>query len=459
MGSNMKILMKIGIFLLFLFFKSRLDCQVNICLPKEIYICSYNQLSVFLYNTIFTRYQGGVTFNVSCDVGYYDIDQWYLSPIKSQVGKHELNISVSDSNGFMIDSQNSIINVIDENIGYKDSLKILFIGNSLTQMAVFPARVMDLLRRSGNINFVFLGSIGGGNMPRHEGYGGKTWRWFCSDSTSPFVFKTGDQYSLNFSRYFNETLHGEKPNIIIIELGINDCTHINSTSSKTIDTGIDIMFHYAGIFLNSLISFLPDVNIGICLPPAPNNNADAFYKNYGDSLTQWDWHKIQHRLTQRYIDYFTLNYKENCSIIPDNLSIDTINGYPNNNALHPNADGYRQIGDCIYYWIKWRLSNGLRYLSGIKTIPSNSIGFYLWQNYPNPFNNSTIITYSLERSCWASMYIYNSNGQIVKQIFNNFQFAGEHTIRLNAEELNNGMYIYKLISENKIQSQKMLLLK
>jgi lysophospholipase L1-like esterase len=36
--------------------------------------------------------------------------------------------------------------------------------------------------------------------------------------------------------------------------------------------------------------------------------------------------------------------------------LDILAGYPDNNAVHPNPDGYRQIGASFYSWLKWRLA-------------------------------------------------------------------------------------------------------
>lgn len=39
-------------------------------------------------------------------------------------------------------------------------------------------------------------------------------------------------------------------------------------------------------------------------------------------------------------------------LVPVELNIDPIDGYPVNNGVHPNASGYTQIGASYYSWIK-----------------------------------------------------------------------------------------------------------
>ena len=47
--------------------------------------------------------------------------------------------------------------------------------------------------------------------------------------------------------------------------------------------------------------------------------------------------------------------KDNIYIIPTEFNVDCINGYPENNGVHPNTKGYNQIASTIYCWLKWQL--------------------------------------------------------------------------------------------------------
>ncbi len=70
--------------------------------------------------------------------------------------------------------------------------------------------------------------------------------------------------------------------------------------------------------------------------------------------------------------------------------------------------------------------------------------FALEQNYPNPFNPTTEIKYSLERSGNARLSIYDVQGNLVREVFNNTQSAGEHTVTVDASNLSSGVYFYEL---------------
>ena len=66
--------------------------------------------------------------------------------------------------------------------------------------------------------------------------------------------------------------------------------------------------------------------------------------------------------------------------------------------------------------------------------------FYLGQNFPNPFNEATNIKYCLPVKSKVKLNIFNSAGEIVKQLVNNIQEAGTYEIKLNGYDFEEGQY-------------------
>ncbi len=85
--------------------------------------------------------------------------------------------------------------------------------------------------------------------------------------------------------------------------------------------------------------------------------------------------------------------------------------------------------------------------------------FMLEQNYPNPFNPATIISYALPQSSHTKITVFNSLGQRVATLINKVQPAGNHEVSFNAEQLNSGMYIYRIEAGSFTQTRKMMLIK
>ncbi len=85
--------------------------------------------------------------------------------------------------------------------------------------------------------------------------------------------------------------------------------------------------------------------------------------------------------------------------------------------------------------------------------------YALNQNYPNPFNPATTIEFQLPVAEKVSLKIYNMLGQEVASLLNKKLEAGVHKVSYDASQLASGRYIYKLVSENKVLTKKMVLMK
>jgi len=85
--------------------------------------------------------------------------------------------------------------------------------------------------------------------------------------------------------------------------------------------------------------------------------------------------------------------------------------------------------------------------------------FSLYQNYPNPFNPTTTIKYQLGNDGYVSLKVFNTLGEEVAELVNEFKRAGSYDLTFNAENLPSGMYVYKLTSGNYVESKKMIMMK
>jgi hypothetical protein len=87
------------------------------------------------------------------------------------------------------------------------------------------------------------------------------------------------------------------------------------------------------------------------------------------------------------------------------------------------------------------------------------VEFSLSQNYPNPFNPLTTIEYQIPADGFVSLTIYNTIGQEVSNLVNEYRSAGNYSITLSADELSSGLYFYTLRSGEFEATRKMILLK
>ncbi|MBK7106082.1 MAG: T9SS type A sorting domain-containing protein [Ignavibacteriae bacterium] len=92
----------------------------------------------------------------------------------------------------------------------------------------------------------------------------------------------------------------------------------------------------------------------------------------------------------------------------------------------------------------------------VNVIPTN---FELVQNYPNPFNPSTTIEFSIPQASKVQLNIFNILGQEVASLVNGQKNAGTYKINWNASNLASGTYIYRLQTDSKVFTNKMILMK
>ena len=85
--------------------------------------------------------------------------------------------------------------------------------------------------------------------------------------------------------------------------------------------------------------------------------------------------------------------------------------------------------------------------------------YSLKQNYPNPFNPKTIISYTLPKSAFVVLTIYDILGRELQIPVNEKQSAGTYNFVWDGTGLPSGVYFYKIKTGSFEQTKKMVLLK
>jgi lysophospholipase L1-like esterase len=336
-------------------------------LPPVIYAVPGVEMNVFFRNIVLRDDIKKLRFKTECKVGKTQANHWTITPDKSQAGRYPFSVTTLDVKGKKLGYAQSKLVITPANAGKNKNIKLLIVGDSLTHASTYANRLAELLSKPGNPNWKMLGT----HRPKqcrpnvfHEGYGGKTWKWFTShyepkpDGTyrkksSPFVFlgKSGKP-ELDFQRYLKEKCNGEKPDYITVLLGINDCFSSCKNPEKLAEPRYKAMFKYADIMISEFRKVCPNAKIGICITPPANSRQEAFQANYKGKFNRKPWKLVQFELDKRIIEKFKNLEKENIYLIPVELNLDITKGFPARNAVHPNKFGYTQIGDSIYCWLK-----------------------------------------------------------------------------------------------------------
>jgi ligand-binding sensor domain-containing protein len=90
------------------------------------------------------------------------------------------------------------------------------------------------------------------------------------------------------------------------------------------------------------------------------------------------------------------------------------------------------------------------------------MAFRLDQNYPNPFNPSTKITFSIPVGTGHApsvLKVYDLLGREVRTLVNDNLQPGSYEVNFNAEGLASGVYFYRLVAGEFVQTRRLILLR
>jgi lysophospholipase L1-like esterase len=264
------------------------------------------------------------------------------------------------------------LRVAPRKAGEGRSLRLLIVGDSLTNATHYPNEMARLFRESGNPNWTMLGTHKPSNAKpgvAHEGYGGWKWDTFLTKwepqpagvaagplakrSASPFLFADAEgKRKLDLPRYFKEHCDNEPPDVVTFLLGINDCFGAKPDDPAAMLKVIDAALDNADKLLAAFHAAAPNAVLAVGLTTPPNARESGFEANYKGRYHRWGWKRIQHRLVQRMMERLGGREKEGIHLVPTELNIDPVDGYPVDNGVHPNKEGYAQIGASFYAWMK-----------------------------------------------------------------------------------------------------------
>jgi hypothetical protein len=86
-------------------------------------------------------------------------------------------------------------------------------------------------------------------------------------------------------------------------------------------------------------------------------------------------------------------------------------------------------------------------------------GAKLFQNYPNPTSNATTIKYALENAATVSFEVMDVTGKVITSSFEGNKTEGTHSIELNTNSLNAGVYFYSVVINGSRLTKKMTISK
>ena len=219
---------------------------------------------------------------------------------------------------------------------------------------------------------------------------------------------------------------------------------------------------------------------------ATGRNADdvVWYKNSGGIPIIWTKFTIDANLNGAVVvDIADIDLDSDLDVFATGFDADSVVWYENvggtpinwiRHTIYANLDGAAQIfaididddtdPDAVVTGqnankVVW-YENPFIIIDGIELIPGISpTGYVLSQNYPNPFNPATTIEFSISKTEFVTLKIYNILGEEVTNLVSGKLRAGEYQYTWHAGSLASGVYLYRLQVGDYVETRKMLLLR
>ena len=372
--------------------------QKRLLLPQTIHGAAGIEMSLYFANVFETLNPANYAFHFHSSCGSCCEERWHFTPGKEHTGSFEARLDVLDDEGLKAEGACRLV-IHDPALSEGKKIRLLMIGDSLTDQSHYPTHIHTLCRRYG-IGLEMLGT----NVPehfrllpgqlirypapellpgvRHEGYGG--WsagtfltraralqtdpfhHWHCG---SPFLNSDG---VFDFRHYLEKHCSGEAPDVIMIGLGGNDMGMVDDGNHEEVISNFLTNFKtlYAALRKDA-----PETVFGIVLDPYGAASQSAWGKNYGCSRFHRNvrkYYPVAYRELETYFSSLPKTF-----IVPLYHAIDPFHGYPEetaeifegspgqltrqSNALHPSPAGYCQMGAAAFAWLLDVIENHLQH--------------------------------------------------------------------------------------------------
>jgi lysophospholipase L1-like esterase len=354
-------------------------------LPSVIYAVPGIETNLYFDNVVLVLNPQNYVFDAVCDKGLQLEERWTFTPTDKDVGEYPIELTVRDESNARLARARSVVRVVPRDRDSGKPTTLLLVGASWTSYSIYPKHLLDLNAKDEHLHLKLIGSRGPKDAPatgdlRHEGYSGWTAQAFVTlhgplsrsgqhklETGSPFVYDdNGSKPHLDFARYCQQFSDGRGPDAITVHLIAND---VFTATDQTIGERVDKMIGYYDELIEAFHRVRPETRIGVVLSTPPSRSQDGF-RNYigAGRQTRWQYRRNLHTALEQMIQHYAGREAEQVYLVPAFVNLDTQRHFPTwtapadarsidkitrvNNGTHPSTEGYSQIGDSIYCWLK-----------------------------------------------------------------------------------------------------------
>lgn len=309
--------------------------NTDVNLPKKLYATVGKTITIYTQN-LMKHDIGQFNFNFN---GGTQLEKSYLAKYSAN-GTLQLDIYDLDGNILKTESHEVIASA-----PRTTPIKALLLGDSTVKSENDVNGVLGrAMKTELGDNLTLVGTQGTAPY-QHEGRAGwkfTDYRKAQTGSTTNAFFNPAKS-DFDFQYYLTST-GVDKPNVVFIQLGINDVFY--NSSDATVEASIKTMVTDLTFIKSSIKAVDPAIKVVYNLPTPPTSNVDQFARNYPNTkYTQWRVRLNNNLVVKRMIETFE---GTDIDLLAINASIDVENNI--RDGVHPTNDGYAQIAQtlCAY---------------------------------------------------------------------------------------------------------------
>lgn len=332
----------------------------EIVLPPYLFGVVGREMNVYFDNLHMAdagEYLHDVT--TSSAVGAHQNERWTYTPAGAIAVGTFVYSAHDKRTGTSLVSKTAQLRAAASTAGTGTTKKVMVIGDSLVGAGTITQTLLDNVDGMG---VTLLGTLGTG-LNKHEGRGG----WSITTYTTNYAgnpFWIGGQ--VDFPGYLTANTV-DTPDWVLIHLGINDC--FGQTSDTACSDLADTLFTSLDTLIASIKAAGAGVKVGLLIPSPPSFDQDSFGANYTTAQNRWRFKRNILIWARQLIAKYAGQEANRIYIVPSNVNLDTVNNMSRaaaapinsrttltsqrqNNGVHPATEGYRQIGDAVWAFLK-----------------------------------------------------------------------------------------------------------
>ena len=293
-------------------------------------------------------------------VGTQQQERWTWTP-SGALASGSLVVNTHDKRtGSMLATKTANQRAAASSAGTGLTKKVIVIGDSLVGAGAITQTLLDI--SAGDVMTVTMLGTQGTAPNKHEGRGG----WAISTyvtTGSPFYISG----AVNFPQYLTNNSIAT-PDWVLIHLGINDV--FGQTSDAAANSTANAAFVNLDILIASIKAAGAGVNVGLMIPTPGSKFEDAFGNNYATGQTGWRFKRNILIWARQLIATYAGQEANRIYLIPSNTALDTVNNMSvaasapvnsrslvsstrQSNGVHPSTQGYQQIADAVWAFLKF----------------------------------------------------------------------------------------------------------